>query len=63
MSKIAKSEYDDHGNKTYCEWSDGYWEKSEYDDRCNVTYFENSTGFKSGTPKAELEHEPEFERE
>lgn len=42
MSKIVKREYDDRGNETYCEWSDGFWVKSEYDSRGNETYREFS---------------------
>ena len=45
MSKIVKQEYDNHGNLTYREWSNGSWVKSEYDDRGNVTYREYSDGY------------------
>lgn len=45
MRKIVKQEYDDYGNLTYREWSNGSWVKSEYDDRGNKTYFENSDGY------------------
>lgn len=59
----SKREYDDRGNETYFENSDGFWEKYEHDDHGNETYRENSNGFKWGTPKAELEQEPDIERE
>ena len=36
--------YDDNGNETYFEDSDGFWSKGEYDSKGNVTYFEDSTG-------------------
>ena len=36
---------DDNGNETYCENSNGSWEKWEYDSNGNETYFENSKGF------------------
>lgn len=60
MSKIVKQEYDENGNETYCEYSDGYWEKSEYDENGNETYFEDSTGHKKGISNAELEQGPEI---
>lgn len=55
-----RREYDDRGNCIYYEDSDGYWCKFEYDDNGNCTYYENSTGYKKGTPRAELEHEPDI---
>ena len=60
-TKIVKWEYDDRGNEIYRKYSDGYWVKCEYDENRNLTYYEDSDGFKSGTPRAELEQEPEKE--
>lgn len=55
-----KYEYDKNGNETYYENSRGYWNKSEYDDHGNKTYYENSDGIGWGTPRAELEQEPDI---
>lgn len=56
-----KAEYDKNGNVTYSENSNGYWWKAEYDEESNRTYLEDSFGYKEGTPRAELEQEPEKE--
>lgn len=45
MNKIVKREYDENGNETYREYSDGYWAKYEYDENGNLVYLEISTGF------------------
>lgn len=55
-----KYEYDNKGRVTLYENSNGFWEKSEYDDQGNCIYCENSDGFKRGTPRAELEQEPDI---
>ena len=39
-----KEEYDDAGNETYYEDSDGYWSKSEYDEWGNDIYRESNDG-------------------
>jgi len=44
-----KSEYDDNGNKTYYENSDGDWYKQEYDEDGNEIYYEDSSGYVSTT--------------
>ena len=36
---------DAKGNQTYCEESDGYWNKREYDANGNETYYEDSEGY------------------
>ena len=36
--------YDCNGNKTYSEYSNGFWQKYEYDSKGNETYVENSVG-------------------
>jgi YD repeat-containing protein len=37
--------YDSNGNRTYSEYSNGYWCKSEYDADGNETYHETSNGY------------------
>jgi hypothetical protein len=44
MVKIIKKEYDDNGNITYSEDSNGYWVKQEFDSNGNITYYETSKG-------------------
>lgn len=36
--------YNEKGNRTYYEDSNGYWEKSEYDKKGNRIYYGNSNG-------------------
>ncbi len=40
----VRFEYDERGNKTYYENSDGEWAKWEYDANGIETYYENSHG-------------------
>jgi len=37
--------YDNNGNKTYYEHSDGSWIKREHDKNDNIIYYEDSNGF------------------
>ncbi len=37
--------YDKKGNRTYCEYSNGYWRKCEFDGNGRQTYFEDSNKF------------------
>ena len=42
---------DDNGKETYCETSDGLWERCEYDKNGKQTYYEDSNGRKIGTKR------------
>jgi hypothetical protein len=44
MTEVIKTEFDDNGNLTYFENSDGYWFKQEFNSNGNRIYYENSDG-------------------
>jgi hypothetical protein len=51
MAIGASGEYDENGNETYFENSDGYWYRREYDEDGKVTYYEDRYGTKRGTKR------------
>jgi hypothetical protein len=50
MAFWIRCEYDEKGNLTYYEDSNG-WYRREYDENGNKTYYEDSNGTKKGTKR------------
>ena len=48
-----KRKFDDKGNQTYYEDSQGFWSEAEYDDKGNQTYYEDEAGIVVGTPRSQ----------